>query len=331
MTGRPQGRRLCRWLLLLLPLAGCAPGQDDGTISFDGETVTIVIPYRPGGGFDRVVRAFAPYYAEELGTDVNILPENMPGAGGRRAATKVYRARPDGRTLGIFNLPGFVLPEILGETVDYDLRELSWIGRIESQRYVLLASSSSDIRTLDDVRALPEVTFLSTGYGSSVLAAMQIMAEELALADSDPIYLTGYPGTADVLVGLVRGDGNLSITPVSTALKYVESGDLRAIAIAGGESNIEGVPTFAELGYPELMALDVQRSLAGPPGMEPALLEFMRAAFMRAVTDPGFEAMAARARLELAPLDGAATAAAVDGHYSFYEAFKTNLTNPNAR
>ncbi|MDX1499997.1 MAG: tripartite tricarboxylate transporter substrate binding protein [Woeseiaceae bacterium] len=331
MTWRQQGRRLCRWLLLLLPLAGCAPGEDDGTISFDNETVTIVIPYRPGGGFDRAVRAFAPYYARELGTDVNILPENLPGAGGRRAATKVYRARPDGTTLGIFNLPGFVLPEILGEPVDYDLRELSWIGRIESQRYVLLAAATSDIRTLDDVRALPEVTFLSTGYGSSVLAAMQIMAEELGLADPDPIYLTGYPGTADVLVGLVRGDGNLSITPVSTALKYVESGDLRAIAIAGGDSNIEGVPTFAELGYPGLMALDVQRSLAGPPAMEPGLLEFMRAAFMRAVTDPEFEAMAARARLELAPLDGAATAAAVSGHYTFYEAFKTNLTNPNAR
>jgi tripartite-type tricarboxylate transporter receptor subunit TctC len=322
--------RLFLWLAALSPLSACTPADDADVLSLDGETVTIVIPYRPGGGFDRAVRAFAPYFARELGTGVNVLPENLPGAGGRRAAAKVYRARPDGRTLGIFNLPGFVLPEILGEPVDYDLRELSWIGRIEAQRYVLLVAGDSDMRTLDDVRSAAEITFLSTGYGSSVLAAMQIAAEELGLADPEPTYLTGYPGTADYLVGLVRGDGNLAIAPVSSALKYIESGDLKPLAISGGDSNIDGVPTFADLGYPDLMPLDVQRSFAGPPGMDPALLDKLRAAFMRAVGSPGFLETAATARLELSPLDGAATAATVAGNFTFYEAFRTNLGNPNA-
>lgn len=329
MPGRLSGMRRLRWLaILLLPLVACAPSGDSG--GFDNQTVTIVIPYRPGGGFDRTVRAFAPHFARELGNDVNVLPENLPGAGGRRAATKVSRARPDGLTLGIFNLPGFVLPEILGEKVDYDLRELSWIGRIESQNYVLLVAGNSDMQTLADVQAETDVTFLSTGYGSSVLAAMQIAAEELGMSDESPTYLTGYPGTADYLVGLIRGDGNLAIAPVSTALKYIESGDLRPLAIAGGESNLDGVPTFADLGYPQLMALDVQRSVAGPPGMEPELLGTVRAAFMRAVTSDDFRKTAANARLELSPLDGPGAAEAVENSFTFYEAFKTNLTNPNA-
>ncbi len=330
MARRNTGMLRSLWLALLLVLTGCSPTDDSASANLDHETVSIVIPYRPGGGFDRTVRAFAPFFARELGTDVNVLPENLPGAGGRRAAAKVYRAKPDGLTLGIFNLPGFVLPEILGEPVDYDLRKLSWIGRIESQKYVMLVAGDSPLKTLEDVQAASEITFLSTGYGSSVLAAMQIAAEELGLSDPSPTYLTGYPGTADYLVGLVRGDGNVAIAPVSTALKYIESGDLTPLAISGGESNIEGVPTFAELGYPQLMPLDVQRSLAGPPGMSAELLDLLRAAFMRAVTAPDFIDAAATARLELSPLDGPGTAEAIVESFRFYEAFKTNLTNPNA-
>jgi len=311
-----------------LLLAGCAPSADEPTL--DNATISIVIPYRPGGGFDRTVRAFAPYFAKQLGAGVNVLPENVPGAGGRRGAATVYRARADGKTLGIFNMPGFVLPEILGEKVDYDLRKLSWIGRLESQDYVLLISATSELQDLEGVKAAAELSFLSTGYGSSVLAASQIAAEQLGLTDQDPIYLAGYAGTADYLVGLIRGDGNVALGPVSTALKYIESGDLRPLAVTGDGSSLPGVPTFTELGYPDLAALDLQRSIAGPPGIDAQLLDTLRDAFLRAVADPEFIETARNARLDLSPLDGVATAAEVEQSFTYYEAFKTNLTNPNA-
>jgi len=313
--------------LTLLSLVACGPA---GEATLDNATISIVIPYRPGGGFDRSVRAFAPYFAKQLGEAVTVLPENVPGAGGRRGAAKVYRARPDGTTLGIFNLPGFVLPEVLGEKVDYDLRELSWIGRIESQDYVLLVSSTSGLRSLEDVQSAADISFLSTGYGSSVLAASQIVAEQLDLADDDPIYLAGYAGTADYQVGLIRGDGNVALAPVSSALKYMESGDLLPLAITGTESALEGVPTFAELGYPDLASLGVQRSIAGPPGIEPKLLNTLREAFLRAVADPGFIEVAKNAGLDLRPLGGAAAAKDVERDFTFYARFKTNLENPNA-
>lgn len=322
------GKRWNHWLIpVLLVLAGCAPPAGEG---LDNSTISVVVPYRPGGGFDRTVRTFAPFFAQQLGTNVNVIPENVPGAGGQRGATKVYRAKPDGRTLGIFNMPGFVLPEVLGEKVDYDLRELSWIGRLESQYYVLLVAGTSDLRTLDDVRQLEQVTIVATGYGSTALAASQIAAESLQLADEQPIFLAGYAGTADYLVALIRGDGNLALAPVSSAIKYIESGDLRPIAVAGPESTLDGVPTFAELGYAGLTPLDIQRSIAGPPGMDPALLEQLRGAFVRAVADPDFIEAARNARLDLGPLDGAATAAEVASSFKFYEAFRTNLANPNA-
>jgi tripartite-type tricarboxylate transporter receptor subunit TctC len=326
VTGK--GKHITAWsaaVLLLIPALTPAAAAELGD-----DRVSIVIPYRPGGGFDRAVRTIAPYFARQLGEDINVLPDNLPGAGGRRGATKVYRARPDGTTLGIFNLPGIVLPDILGERVAYDLRELSWIGRVESQNYVMLVASSSGLRAIDDLLAEQQISFLSTGYGSTVLAASQIAADGLGLMAKDPIFLAGYAGTADYLVGLIRGDGNVALAPVSSAAKYVESGDLRPLAVSGEVSKLTGVPTFADLGYPDLTPLNVQRSIAGPPGMDPELLDMLREAFLRAAADPEFQTAADKARLDLNVLNGDDAAAEVEASFNFYEKFKANLKNPNA-
>jgi tripartite-type tricarboxylate transporter receptor subunit TctC len=101
---------------ILVILAGCS-GNTEG--EFPQENISIVIPYGPGGGFDTTVRVFAPYFAAQLGEDVNVLPQNMPGTGGRRGTASIFRSEPDGYTIGILNLPGLVLPSILGEKVDY--------------------------------------------------------------------------------------------------------------------------------------------------------------------------------------------------------------------
>ena len=312
--------------LAALALLACSPGgAPDGRPA----AISIVIPYRAGGGFDRSVRLFAPFFGAALG-GVQILPENAPGAGGRLGAARVYRAAADGATLGILNLPGFVLPEVLGERVDYDLRELSWIGRLESEDYLLLVAAESPLRDIAGLRAT-ELTFLSTGYGSTVLAASQILADQLGLDRASTLFLTGYTGTADSLVGLMRGDGNVALAPISSALPYLESGDLRALAVTGHPSKVAGVASFEELGYPELTPLNVQRALAGPPGMERAMLEELRAAFMAAVAEPQFRALAAEAGMIVEPTGGAAVEAEVAASYSYYERFKSDLTNPNAR
>ena len=211
---------------LLASIAGLAVTAGAQAEIEPSDTVSIVVPYGPGGGFDRAVRAFAPYFSEELG-GAEVIAENIPGAGGQRGSTTVARAEPDGTTLGIFNLPGFALPAILGQETGYDLRELSWVGRLENNNYVLIVAADSDIQSLEDLVALDEVVITSTGYGSTVLASLQITMAALGLDETDPIYLSGYGGTTDAIVGLIRGDGQVSMAPVSSVTPYLESGDVR--------------------------------------------------------------------------------------------------------
>ncbi|MEX2352869.1 MAG: tripartite tricarboxylate transporter substrate binding protein [Gammaproteobacteria bacterium] len=318
------------FLAVLVLVSGCTSGTDSDE-GFPQQNISLVIPYGPGGGFDTTARVFAQHFARHLGGDITVLPENVPGTGGRRGTAMVYRAKPDGYTIGVFNLPGLVLPSILGEQVDYELRQMSWLGRVESQDYVLLVQSSSDIHTLEDFMAQDRITFVSIGYGTTVLAAIQIVAEELGLMEKDPTFLTGYQGTTDQLVALIRGDGNATISPISTAEQYVRSGNLRPLAVTGGSRSplFKDTPTFTELGYPDLAPLNVQRSIAGPPGIEPALLAQLREAFLNVMADPEFVKAAARAKMDLAPLDGDGAAAAIEDNFSYYETFRANLGNPN--
>jgi len=327
VAGRPGPLlRIAAYTVAAL-LLGCAPADRPAPTV---ESISIVIPYRAGGGFDRTVRLFAPFFERHLGGEIQVIPENAPGAGGRLGAAKVYRARPDGSVLGIFNLPGFVLPEVLGEEVDYDLRRLSWIGRIESENYALLVAAQSPLRSLEDLRSADELTFLSTGYGSTILAASQIVADRLGNTTAEPVFLTGYTGTAESLVGLIRGDGNLAIAPIESALRYIESGDLRALAVTGETSSLTGVATFDALGYPDLTPLNVQRSIAGPPGIAPEFLEVLRRAFADAVSDPEFQTLASNAGMTLDPTTGADVVAEVEASFSYYERFKSDLGNPGA-
>lgn len=305
-------------------LSGGAMAQD-----FPDGVINLVVPYGPGGGFDTAARALAPHLEEALGPNTDVVVLNVSGAGGRRGATQVAMSEPDGRTIGIFNLPGFVLPEMLGESVDYDLTELSWIGRLENQGYALLARGSSDIESLDDLLAQDDIVVTSHGFGATGLAANQIMFSVMGLESKNPIYVGGYSGTTEAMVGAVRGDGDITVSVISTALSYVESGDLTPLAVTGKVRVWEDVPTFEEAGYPELTSINLQRSIAGPPGIPEDRLQILRDAFMTATSDPSFLEAATSMGMEINVLDGEAAGAEVDTSYDLFNRFRDSLKNPH--
>lgn len=305
-----------------LSVGAVAQDFPDGTINF-------VVPYGPGGGFDTAARALAPYMEESLGPNTTIVIQNVAGAGGRRGGTQVARSAPDGYTVGIFNLPGFVLPEMLGESVEYDLTALSWIGRLENQDYVLLSRGSSDIKTLDDLLAQDDIVVTSHGFGSTGLAANQIMFSVLGLESVNPIYVGGYSGTTAAIVGAIRGDGDITVSVISTALSYVNSGDLTPLAVSGTERVWDTVPTFEEAGYPELTPINLQRSIAGPPGIPQDRLQILRDAFMAATSNPAFLKAAESMGMQINVLDGDAAGAEVNSSFGLFNRFRDSLGNPN--
>ena len=287
------------------------------------DDITVIIPYSAGGGFDSYVRGVLPAIQKYLPNRVNLIPRNMPGAGGRKGATAIFRARPDGYTIGAFNLPGLLLPHLLEERVGYDLSQVSWLGRISEDRYSIVVASTSDISSVDDLKALGRpILFTVTGVHSSAHAATIIATNVLGL---DASFITGYQGSQNYVLAVVRGDGDVALGPSTSIRSYTETGDLKVIASLSDISPILGVETAADLGKPELARLNVQRMLGGPPNMDEQARVILSNALASALSDPELKAWSESTGLPLAPLSAEDTEANVTDQWALYENYKDIL------
>tara|TARA_Y100000817_G_scaffold113999_1_gene89302 strand:- start:2052 stop:3005 length:954 start_codon:yes stop_codon:yes gene_type:complete len=287
------------------------------------DDITVIIPYSAGGGFDSYVRGVLPAIQKHLPNSINLIPRNMPGAGGRKGATAIFRARPDGYTIGAFNLPGLLLPHLLEENVGYDLSEVSWLGRISEDRYSIVVASSSDINSIDDLRALGRpILFTVTGVHSSAHAATMITTNVLGL---NARFITGYEGSQNYVLAVVRGDGDVALGPSTSVRSYTETGDLKVIASLSDISPIEGVDTAADLGKPELAKLNVQRMLGGPPNMNTQAHTILSNALVQALVDPELIEWSNSTGLPLAPLSATETELNVASQWALYENYKDIL------
>lgn len=290
---------------------------------FPEDDIEVIIPYNAGGGFDSYVRGVLPIMQRHLPNDVNLIPRNMPGAGGRKGATAIYRARPDGYTIGAFNLPGMLLPEVLGEPVGYDLANVTWLGRLSQDQYVLVTAGASGIMSVEDLRALNRpVKFTATGAGSSAHSASVIAARMLGL---DASVIGGYQGSQAYLLAAMRGDGDVALGASSSLAAYTQSNDLRVLASFESSSSFPGVPTAATLGQPDLSRLSVQRLLGAPPNLDAEARAVLVDALARAMADDELRIWSESVGLPFAPLSAEDAAANLALQRALYEEFKDVL------
>ncbi len=294
---------------------------------FPEKNIEFIIPFGPGGGFDRTVRLISPYLEKALPKKVEVLPKNVPGAGGRKGMSIVYRAKPDGYMFTIANMPGAALPGVLGQKVEYDLQKFTWIARLASEEYMIGVPTKSNIKSLDDLRKLGRpVKFPSTGFGSTGQAATAVVGDVMNI----PIqHLTGYKGTSAYIVGTIRGDADAALAPVSTFRKFVQSGDIRPLVTMEAKSSMPGVPTIAELGHPELTGLAVERFILAPPGLPADVAKALSEAFTKAVNDPAYKAATVKTGESLAFLPAAEAKVAAEKSLGIYLKHKAAVSKKN--
>ncbi|MEX0752254.1 MAG: tripartite tricarboxylate transporter substrate binding protein [Xanthobacteraceae bacterium] len=288
---------------------------------FPEKKIDFVIPFGPGGGFDRTVRIVSPALEKTLPNKVEVVPTNIAGAGGAKGTATVYRAAPDGHTIGIINMPGAAIPGLGGDDPGYDMNKLSFIAKLATEEYMLAVPAKSDIKTIDDIKKLGRpLKVPSTDFGSTAYAASEIFAQEMKF----PIqHLTGYKGTNDYIVGVIRGDGDAAVAPVSTLKKFIESGDMRALFTTEEKSSVPGVKTIAEIGFADLTGLGVSRYVVGPPGMPADVVKTLSAGLEKAMTDPEVQKHADKEGFAFLPADKAKASA--DKALALYSKYKAAL------
>ena len=269
--------RLVAWIVLAF--VGPAFGQ-----AWPNKPVRVVVPFAAGGTADTLGRLVSAKLAESLGQ--NFVVENRPGAGGALGSELVAKAAPDGYTLVVSGVASHVLAPALPRGVPYDpLRDFTHIALLGGPPSVLIVNSGVAVRNLAEFIALLKANPTKYSYGSPGNGTHgQLVAElfkQLARVDMQHV---PYKGASAAVTDLIAGHIPVASTTLTTASGQIHAGKARALAISAPERlpDYPGVPTFAEAGFPDLVAT-IWFSLSGPPKLPSSITDRLNAEVRKAL------------------------------------------------
>jgi len=300
---------------LLLVLTRPAPA-DDVENFYRGRTLSVVISYSVGGGYDLYARMLARYLVKYIPGHPSVVPVNMPGAGGLRASNYLYAAAPrDGSVIGTFSRSIPTMP-LLTPAAAFDGREFAWIGSMSSDTSLCLTSSKSPVKTWRDMLTIPVV-----------------MGGQYAAADSD-IYarlyknvfgakiklVSGYAGTNEITLAMERGevDGICGLSWGTIKVAHPQWGKGKSVnflmqAALTKQRELPDVPLSLDLIddpekkqilYLHFAPQAMGRPFAAPPGIPKDRKAALIEAFDATLRDPELLAETAKQKMDIAPMRG---------------------------
>lgn len=281
--------------------------------SFSGRTVTIIVGYAPGGGYDRMARMVARSMPKYLPGNPTVIVQNMPGANSLVAANHVYSvARTDSLTIGVFNR-NLVLGQLVKvEGVRFDMSKFAWIGSPANENTILAIRSEMPHRTFDDLkRARDPVIIGATGPGANTFDFPLLLK---AFLGANFRIITGYPSSADIMLAIERKEVEGRAGSYASIKPFLDRGIVRALVRSRASvPAIEKLPVDEELTSDprakQVMALRsvpeiIGRPFVSPPGTPAEVVRALREALHKVTQDREFIDEATRAGFDIEYVNG---------------------------
>jgi tripartite-type tricarboxylate transporter receptor subunit TctC len=273
-------------------LSACALLAIDGhgqvAGNYPARPVRMLIPFAPGGASDFVARIAQPKLGEELGQQIVI--DNRAGAAGNIAVELVAHAAPDGYTILLGNIGAIAInPSVFPKFPINPLRDLASVTMIADLPGALAINGSLPVATvkefIDYAKARPEkLNFGSAGASSSTRLMMEVF---MSAAEIKLVHIPYKGGAGAATAALLSGEISASMASPASFVPHAKSGRLKVIGIVASRriAALPDVPTFAELGYPELTVASWQ-GIYVPTATPRPVINRLFAAALKAMSDP---------------------------------------------
>jgi tripartite-type tricarboxylate transporter receptor subunit TctC len=238
-----------RFLLSVLVSVSCFAAH-----AWPTKPVRVVVAYPPGGGIDVLGRQLAEKLGPAWGQPVVV--ENKPGANTIVATDAVAKSAADGHTILMTTDATFSINPHLYAKLPYDAqRDFTPVTMLVLLHQLLVAHPSLQANTLEELiklaRAKPgSINYASYGSGSQPHLAGEMLKNKAGI---DLVHVP-YKGISLAVPAVIAGEVQLTFAGIATSMPQLKSGRIKAIATGGAARSplLPQVPTFAELGYPEV-------------------------------------------------------------------------------
>ncbi len=273
-------RSIARAIAAILAAAAVPASAQD---TYPARQITMIVPFAPGGTSDVIARIAAEQMSQILGQ--RIVPENVAGAGGSTALTRLSRAQPDGYTIGIGNSGTSAAVYWIHDNLSFKPEDFTPIGLIAKTAPMIAIRGDFPANTMaefvDYARKNPgKVTLGHAGTGSS----NYLICLNFVQAAKVDVQLVGYRGAGPALNDLLAKSIDGVCDAATSVQSHVQAGAAKGLAVATDQRlpTLPNVPTSAEAGLPGF-SMQGWNAFFGPKNMPPAVVARLNAALNQAL------------------------------------------------
>ena len=279
-------KMLSRGLLPVLLLAGAAPAMAQ---TWPTKTVTIVVPFPPGGTTDVLARAVATKLGAALGQSVIV--DNKPGAGATLGAAQVAKATPDGHTVLMGAVHHTIATSVFKKLTYSFEKDFAPVTTVALVPNVMVVNAKAPFQTVKDFVAAGKAENKKFAYGSNGNGTAQHMiGTQFQLASGVELLHVPYKGSGPLTTDLLGGQVDLSFDTVTPVLPFIKEGKLRALAVttAKRSSVLPNVPTLQEAGVPGI-AIGTWFGLLVPTATPKDIVTRLNTEVVKIIQSPDFK------------------------------------------
>lgn len=232
------------------------------------KSIRFIVTDSPGTPYDGEGRIMASELTKTF--DRPVIVENLVGGGMMMGAMAVYRAKPDGYTLGFTSSTSLIMNQQFNDA-KYDLTKFTYLGQCTNNSLLPLPVITTAGKGLDSWESIAKLDrpfrWGTVGKGTVTYTAAKALSNVLGL--KDPVYISTYGGT-ELVPAVARGEVDGAVFVMALAEQFIKAGDVKLVLFTGNK-RVKGYPdvrSFADIGHTELTQLLANYHIViGPPGL----------------------------------------------------------------